>query len=812
MLHDLRFAARSLRKSPCFTLVAVAMLALGIAASTACFSFLNAFFLRPPPFAQPRELVSLHTVDERSPGLARVSYPNFTDFRASNTAAFADLAFHMYTGLRYGEGPKAENLFGVVVTANYFELLGVTAARGRALTPADDRDGAPPVVVVSHAFWQNRLGADPAAIGRTLLFNDTAFTLVGVAPAEFRGVSQIDAPEFWVPVSAQRIIFQGTGLDYFLSRRAVAGSVAGRLKPGVTLEQAEAALKPVAQKLAADYPTDNAGRSVRLIPITRAMLDPNSRSDMLRAGNLLMALSGSILLLACANLANLLLARAGARQREVALRVALGASRPRVIRQLLVENFLLAALGGAVGVLTAHWLRDLLWLLRPRGFTENVAVTMDAGVLVFAVATTLFTGLLFGLVPALTAARVNLVAVLKREAPGAGVPLWSFRNLLVAGQVALSVVALVIAGLFVRSLQQANVVDLGWNSRGLALVTVNPSSLRGEPGRTLEYYDRALERLRTVPGVIDASLASRPFLTGVNPQRTIRPQCTDEAMRTRGLFMSYSYVEPGFLRFMGVGLVAGRDFTADDDFTHPRVVIISETFARRYWPGEDPLGKNIKLFNDDTLLQVVGVTRDIRDVELRAAPAPYAYFPAHQQFQPNLVLHVRTTGDPATLLPTLRKELQLLDANIPVTATFTYDDIVRFAMWGPRTGAALMSAFGLIALTLTSLGIYALMSHAVGQRTREIGIRLAIGAQARTVVGLVLKRGVIVTGTGLVAGLGASLAVTRYLRGFLFEIDPTDPLTFAAIAAILGTVALLACILPAHRATKIDPIIALRAE
>ncbi len=810
-VRTLRFALRSLAKAPGFTAVAVSMLAIGVGASTACFSFLNAFFLRPPPFERPAELVSLHSTEEKMPGLMRLSYPNFLDYRAQNNA-FTDLALHMFVGVQFTEGDSTANLFGELVSGSYFEVLGVNTVLGRPLTLADDRQGATPVVVVSHEFWQTRLGASPAALGRTLLFNQVPFTVVGVAPAGFRGVNTIDAPHYWVPAAAYREVFVGAGRDFFVSRRAVTVSAFGRLKPGLTMAQAAAALKPVSDKLAADFPADNGGRSLRLVPLTQAMIDPNRRADILRAGNLLIALSGLVLLISCANLANLLLARAGTRQREIALRVALGASRGQVVGQLLRENFLLAALGGGLGVLVAVWLRDVLWMLRPPGYPDNFAVALDGGVLVFALVATLTTGLLFGVLPAFSAARVDLVSVLKRTpAAGGGLPLFSLRHLLVASQVALSVVALVIAGLFVRSLNQTNAVTLGWNSRNLALLSANVSGQGYDQPRTVDYFQRAVARLKSVPGVVDVSMASRPFLTGVNPQRTLRPQGDDVTMRTRGQFMSYACVQPDFLRFMGVEFVAGRDFSVDDNETHPRVVIINEVLARRSWPGQDPIGKTIKLFNDETPLQVVGVTRNMRDVELRAEPAPFAFFPVAQVFNAANVFHVRTAGNPSDLLPTLRKELQSLDPAVTIY-TIDYRDVIGRAMWGPRTGATLMSVFGVIALLLASLGIYAVMSHAILQRTREIGIRLAIGAQARSVLGLVLKRGVLVAGAGLIAGLGASVGLTRYVSSFLFEVSPTDPLAFAAVAVVLGAVALFACFIPARRATKVDPMVALRCD
>lgn len=810
MLHDLRYAVRTLAKSPAFTLLAVAMVALGVSASTACFSFLNAFFLQPPPFERPQELVALHTVDERNAGLMLLSYPNFEDYRRQNTA-FTDLAYHLPLGARLTEGDKNTYLFGNLVSGSYFELLGVRAALGRALNRGDDTENAARVVVVSHNFWQTRLGGAADVLGRTIVLEEEKFTVVGVAPAGFKGVNFFDPPDFWVPGSVYRVLLRGPGLEFFLSRRSVVLPVVARLKPGVTLAQAQESLRPVAAELAKTYPADNAGRTIRLLPVAETLINPNFRADLVKAGNLLLALSGLILLIACANLANLLLARAGARQREVALRVALGASRRQIVRQLLTEHFLLAALGGAAGLLLAGWVRDLLWALRPEQFPTSVTVTLDLPVILFGLGSTLFTGLLFGLLPALSAARVDLMTVLKREVL-AGLPLFSFRHLLVAAQVSLSVLALVVAGLFVRSLQRANTVELGWDARNLAFLSANLAGRGYDQPRSLDFYRRAIERLKSVPGVEDVSLASRQFLTGVNPQRTVRPQGPDDTLRTRGQLMSYACVLPGYLRFMGVTFAAGRDFTPDDDANHPPVIVVNETFARRMWPGEDPLGKTVKLFNSEQLLQVVGVIRDIRDTTLRADPAPFAFFPLTQTFHAANVFHIRTKGDADALLPTLRKELQAIDPAMDLFNGRSIAESVRQAMWGPRTGAALMSGFGLIALLLAALGIYAVMSQAVQLRTRELGIRIAVGASNESVIGLIIRRGAIVAGLGLLAGLGLALGVTRYLRSFLFEIEPTDPLTFAAIAVLLSIVALAACWFPARRATKVDPLVALRSE
>ncbi len=501
---------------------------------------------------------------------------------------------------------------------------------------------------------------------------------------------------------------------------------------------------------------------------------------------------------------------------EIALRLALGASRSRVVRELLAESLVLALLGGVAGILIAIWTKDILWSLRPSGFPANFVVTLDGRVLGFTLAVSAATGLLFGLAPAWSSTRVDLIGVLKRETSTGGsgrFPLFGFRNLLVAAQVALSVVALVIAGLFIRSLQRAQSIDPGWNAKNLALISVDLAGQGYDQNRAHDYHARAAALLRTIPGVVDATVSSKQFFTGRNPQRTVRPQGSpDDTLRTRGQLMSYACVMPGYLRFMGIPLVAGRDFAATDNENRPPVVIVNETFAERAWPAENVLGKHVKLFGSETLVEVVGVVRNTLYHDLAGEPTPFVFFANRQIPHQNTILHARTAGDPTALFATLRKELQTLDPALPLIGVRTMEGGLDNLLWGPRTGARLMSVFGALGLLLAALGVYAIMAHSVTQRTREIGIRLAIGAQTRDVLSLIVHRGLVVTLLGLLAGLGLAYALARHFQKFFAHVHHLDPLTYSAIALLLASAALLACWLPARRATRISPLTALRAE
>ncbi len=812
MLTDLRLALRLLLKSPGFTLIAVLTLGLGIGANTAIFSFINTFFFKSLPFERPEELVSVYTADERNPGFLPISPLNFTDYRRNNSV-FADMGSYGFAPVSIMIGTEPTGIQGELVTGNFFDLLGMKPALGRTFRPDEDATvGAGPVLVLSHNFWATRLAADPGVIGRTYTVNGHGFTVIGVMPPGFRGLNTFNNPAFWAPASMYQQIYSGQLRDFYSERRALIWNAFARLKPGVSLAQAAAGLKPLSEKLAKDFPTANTGRSLQLMSLAQSMIGPNFRNNVVQAGALLLSLSGLVLLIACANVANLLLARAAARQREVAVRIAIGADRNRLIRQFLTESVLLSLLGGLAGIAIALWTKDVLWSLRPPFMPDGITVSLDARVLGFGLVISLVTGVLFGLAPAWITTKPELTTMLKEESKGSTpTPLFSFRNFLVAGQIALSVIALVIAGLFIRSLQQAQKADPGWNMANLITLTVNTGAQGYDPVRGLDYVRRALERVQQVAGVTGAA-AGNGQLLNFTGRRTLKPQGNDENLRQHGRLFNYLSVDPGYHRMIGIPLVSGRLFTDSDDATHPLVAVVNETFAQLAWPGENPLGKVIKLYNDERPVEVVGVVKTTTYNAIGEDPDPFAFFPLKQGYTGFAVLHVRTAANASALVATVRKELQSLDANMPFGNVQTMDDVMRQNLWAPRTGAALLGAFGLLAVLLASLGVYGVMSYTVNRRAREIGIRMAIGAQASDVMGMILHRGLVIAVAGLVFGLGAAYFVARYFQNFLIGVAAGDPLTYAVIAVLLAAVALLACWLPARRATKVDPLIALRSD
>jgi len=812
MFQDLRLAFRLLLKSPGFTAVAVLTLGLGIGANTAIFSFINTFFFKSLPFERPDELVSVYTIDERNPGFLPISVLNFTDYRQNNQV-FTDMASYGFAPVSMMIGTEPTSVQAELVTGNYFDLLGMRAGLGRTFRPDEYQTiGSAPVIVLSHSFWVSRLASDPGVIGRTYTINGHGFTVIGVMPPGFRGLNTFNNPAFWVPSSMYQSVYTGQLLAFWDNRRAIIWNAFARLKPGVSLPSAEAGLKPLALKLAKDFPVANTGRSLRLLPLAQTMIGPGFRANVVQAGVLLLSLSGLVLLIACANVANLLLARAAARQREVAVRIAIGADRRRLIRQFITESVLLSFLGGLAGIAIAFWTKNILWSLRPPFMPDGITVSLDPLVLGFGLAVSLVTGLLFGLAPAWITTKPELTTMLKEESKGsAPTPLYSFRNFLVAAQIALSVVALVIAGLFIHSLQHAQQADPGWNMGNLVSFSVDTGAQGYNQAAGLDYYRRALERVQAVPGVVSASVAGGELMNFTG-QRTMRPQGNNEDLRQHGRLMGYLSVDPGYLRMIGMQLVAGRLLADSDDDKHPRVVVINEFLANLAWPNENPIGKTVKSYNDENPIEVVGVVKTATYNAIGEDPIPFLFFPLRQVYSSFGVINVRTQSDPVALTATLRKELQSLDASMPFGNVATMAETMRQNLWAPRTGAALLGAFGLLALLLASLGVYGVMSYTVNQRAREIGIRMAIGAQAGDVLVMILNRGLVIAVAGLTFGLGAAFFTARYFRNFLIGVDAGDPPTYAAIAVILAAVALFACYLPARRATKVDPLIALRSE
>jgi predicted permease len=811
--QDLRFGARMLLKNPGFTLIAITTLALGIGANTAIFTLVNAVFLQPLPVSEPARLMSVFGMDEKNPQIdfSTISWPNFKDYRDQNDVFTGMIAFQ-YVSLNFSGGDEPQWLYGMIVTGNYFDLLGVKAAIGRTFVPEEDRTpGTHPVVVLSYSAWRRRFGGDPAIVGRAIKLNGLDYAVVGVAADRFKGTDVIGGVDCWVPMMMHDQVLNGVYREGFNSRRALILSVIGRLKPGVTEQKAETAMRAIGRRLEQDYPKDNDKRNVTLIPLNQS--PPQQRSVYLKVSGVLFAVVGLVLLIACANVANLLLAQAATRRKEISLRMALGAGRARLIRQLLTESLMLALAGSGVGLLLAVAGRDLLWAFRPPWIgAGDLNLSFDPRVLGFTLLISLLTGSIFGLAPALQASRVELITELKEKGSHAvrGHRWFSLRNLLVVGQVALSLVALIGAGLFLRSLSNAQRINPGFETEKLLVLSFDVGVQGYDKARGMEHYRRVVEKVEAIPGVISAAIASaRPFALGF--VRTVFVEGQEPSGGGRGIMTIVGTVDPKYFETIGIPLVRGRNFTEADHENTPPVVVINEAMAKRFWPNQDAVGKRFRFFGNDVSQEVIGVVKDSTALNIGEAPRPVAYLSLLQDFPSWVTLHVRTAGDPSGLLATVRREVQALDRTMPLT-TATISQLIGRGLWGARMGAALLSVFGLLALILASVGIYGVLSFSVSQRTSEFGIRLALGARPSDVFRLVLGQTLTLVAAGTTIGITGGLIVTRMVTNLLYGVSAVDPMTFVGMPLLLLLVALLASYLPARRATKIDPMIALRCE
>jgi putative ABC transport system permease protein len=807
--QDLRFGARMLWKKPGFTLIAVITLALGIGANTAIFSVANAALLRPLPFQNPDELVM---VWETAPKLGfphnDVAPANFIDWRDQNQVFMQIAAFGGASLSLSGRG-EPERIEGVRVSASLFPLLGVTPALGRVFNEQEDRAESQRVIVLSHSLWQRRFGGDAGIIGQSLTLDNRPYTVVGVMPAHFRFPGR--EQEFWLPMAFEPEEAAGRG-DHYLN-------VVARLKPGVSRQRAQAEMDAIAARLQQQYPRTNTDHGVALVPL-REEFAGAIRKPLL----ILMGVAGFVLLIACANLTNLLLARATERAAELTIRAALGASRLRLIRQLLTENILLALSGGAVGALLAIWGVDVLETLVLENLVQArdlPSVEVDGRVLAFSATVSLLTGMAFGLAPALQVSRLNLTEALKeggRGGAGSG-SRGRLRGALVVGEIALSLVLLTGAGLMIKSFYRLTGVDPGFQpDKALTMRMQLSGEKYGDPVKRRAFYDQLLQQVQSLPGVQSAGVITQLPLT------------------TQGLLFSFSLegqpplpsanlpqaafrvISQDYFRAMGIPLLRGRSFTPQDTADAQAVVIINRTMSERFWPGQEALGKRFKVGPSDgsnPWFVVIGVVGDVRQSSLDQALRPEMYV-SHLQdrrfFAIPRDLVVRTAGDPLAMTATVRAEIWMLDKDLPLFRVRTMEQILSASVAGQRFNMLLLSVFAALALLLAAVGIYGLMSYVTAQRTREIGIRLALGAHARDVLRLVMKQGLVLTISGVAVGMAGAFALTRVMAGLLFEVSVTDPATFTLIAALLTLVALLACWIPARRATKVDPMIALRCE
>jgi macrolide transport system ATP-binding/permease protein len=811
LLQDVRFGFRILLKSPAFTLVAALSLALGIGANTAVFSIINDSLLKPLPVEEPARLVSVFTADVGRLGNHPTSHLNYVDYRDQNQV-FSGLLAYTFAVLSLNRGETTEPVFGHVVSGNYFDVLGVKAALGRTFLPDEDKTpGTHPVVVLSQGLWRRSFGGDPNLVGKTITLNRHEFTVAGIVPEGFTGTDLGPGPDLWVPMMMHDQV--QPGFDWYDTRRGLFLNLIGRLKPGVSVEQAQASLKIFSGQLASTYPRDNEGRSAKIVPLLQARIDPDGSGQLLLASGAMMGVVALVLLIACANIANLLLARASARRKEIAMRLALGAGRARLIRQLLTESLVLSLVGGLVGFLVAFWTKGLLQSVGPfdDGPTAAPVSTMNIRVLGFTLLISLLSGVIFGLAPALQASKPDLVLTLKGEtsAPARRAFGFNLRKALVVVQVALSLVALISAGLFVRSLRNAQAVNPGFTTSNILLAGFDLGREGMARSQVVNFERQLVERASALPGVQSAAIASnRPFGGGILRSVFLEGQ----APNARGVLVQINHVGLRFFETLGIQLSKGRDFSEHDGENAPPVVIINETMARRFWPNQEAIGKRFKFFGEEFYREVVGVARDARYNSLTEANTPFIYLPLLQNYADAGTLHVRTTSDPTKIAAGVRSVAKELAPNVPLLNVQTLADRIDQSLDGQRLQTRLLAFFGLLALLLSSIGIYGVISYSVAQRTREIGIRLALGARSRNVLLLVIGQGMMLVMVGVALGLIAAFAVTRLIGSLLFGVTAADPATFVVTSLLLIGVAALAGYLPARRATKVDPLVALRFE
>lgn len=808
--QDLRHSLRMLRKRPSFTLTVVITLALGIGANATIFTWIKAVLFDPlPGIDHPNELVEIWGATLHNSALS-TSYLDYRDFRDRNVV-FSGLIAHQVLPLNLGRGEKPERVRGAVVSGNYFDVLGVKAFIGRTFLPEEDQTpNSHPVAVIGYGLWQRRFGSYPNVIGQTITLNEHDFTIIGVTPADFGSPFAGAALDVWTPVMMKDYVARP---HFSLTDR---GSrwlmVMGRLKPGVTVSQAQSNVTALARQLEQEYPVTNEQLGVEVYSVEQS---PYSLKRTLQSSlAVLMAAVAVVLLIACANIANLLLARPASRRKEFAVRVALGGSRLRLVRQMLTESLVLAMLGATVGLTLAFWTaRFLPAFLPPYTIGGNFDTRPGVTVFAFTAALTVITTVLFGLAPTLQTSRPDLVTALKETTAliGRGRQRISLRHGLVITQVALSMVALISAGLFVRSLREAYKADPGFDPDHVLLASFDPFLSGYDESRGREFYRRLVEGVRTLPGIKSATLARRLPLTlgGIafaNVTIDGYVPSSGEDMR-----LNYETVGPHYFETLRIPMVHGRDFDERDNERAPRVVVINETMAHRYWPKGGALGQRLKLTSD--WLEIVGVVKDVKNRSLSESPKPFLYVPLLQDYRSNMILVVaRTTIDPGDALRSLQAEVAALDKRMPIFDVETFEEHIGVSLFLQRMAATLLSAFGFLSLSLAALGLNGVMAYAVSQRTRELGIRISIGASKSDVLKLVLGQAMTLVAIGMMGGLVTSLVVTRFAAKLLYGISPADPVTFTLIAVLLFAVALVAGYFPARRATRIDPMMALRNE
>lgn len=811
-VRELRYSARGLLRSPGFTAVAVASLALGIGVNSGVFSLVNAVLLKPMPVESPEELVALYATrsGERFP--SNFSYPNYRDMTDGSIFS-ALVGFHGAPVSMNADG-EPELVWSEMATGNYFEGLGVRMAAGRGFRAEEGDVPGHTVAVLGHDFWRRRFAEDGAVVGRLVKLNGHDFTIIGVASSGFTGAKFLGfTPDLWVPLAMHRVVLPGS--EGLLERRGGGWlQVRGRLARGVSLEKARAALTAVSARLESEYPEVNEGWEVHALPAprkTEPFVDVMTGGAIPVASAVLLALVGMVLLVACANVASLELARAFSREKEIAVRLSLGATRGRLARQLLIESFLLALLGGALGLLLGERLLAASVGLNPTlDFSVDYSVSFDARVLGYTVLASLLAGVLSGLMPALRAGRRDLVSSLKETS--SRTRRWGGRRLLVVPQLALSLVALVSAGLLVRSFQNVRASRPGFATEGLLFASVNLDLQGYDASRQRAFHRDLLDRMRRLAGVESASIGFPLPLDAYSEGERVAADGGGVDLEKEGILALSSVVAPGYFETMDTALVHGRGFREDDDERSARVAILNETLARELWPDENALGKRIRLDGEETPRDVVGVARDGKYVTLGEERQPYVFLPLFQRHQSPITLLLRTNAPPKSLEESVRAEVEALDPTLPVFGVRSVSEFLERSIAAPRGLALSVSFFAVLAIVLSTLGVYGLMSFSVSSKRHETGIRMALGATRRDVLFLFVREAGTTIASGLLLGLALAFLTTRVLESLLFGVSAQNLGIFAAVAALLAAVALAGGVVPTRTATRIDPVRALRHE
>lgn len=817
LLQDIRYGLRALRKSPALTAILAITIALGVGANTAMFSLVNGFLIRPLPVPSPDQLTVLAIQEKNSPlGALGFSYPEFVSFRqqaAGSAEVFGQALARGFLGLS-ADG-RMDRVSITAVSTNYFSGLGVNPALGRLILPSDgESPGAQPVVVLGYNFWQKRFGGDPRVIGKQVRIDGKPVEIIGVVPKKFHGSFSIFEMDGYVPFSF--IFSGGAGANFWSDRNTRLILAMGRLEPGVSLMQAQSLFDVISQRQAEEFPATDKGFGVRVLPEKQSRPIPYANNSFLLISALFLVLAAIILLLACTNVVNILMARASSRMPELAIRTALGGSRARLVRQMLTETMLLAMLGGILGVLLGMWASGLSGAIHPSGLPLQLDFGFDWPVFAYAFALVLFTGIFVGLVPALSATRADVNTVLQQRGTSArGARRHEARKDLMVLQVAGSLTLLIVAGLFVRSLQSAEHVELGFNPDHVLNVTLDPKEDNYNEAQTREFYHELEAKVRAMPGVQSASLTSSvPISTFPSGQKIYvenRLVLPDQPVP----IILYDYVDPGYFETMKIPVLLGRGFLDSDNQAAPPVAVINQTMANRLWPGEDPIGKRFSIESEaGPFLSVVGIARDSKYQSISEDAEPHFYIPLEQNYTSLRILQVRSQVAPALLTGEVQRCIQALNPAITVVDIRTMTDSLKgatgFFMF--RLGASLAAFMGTLGLMLAVVGVYGMVSYSAGQRTQEIGVRIALGATPRQILAMVVGQGMRIVMLGVFAGMVAAWGVTRLMSHLLVGVSNSDPSVFLGVSAALSVVALIASYIPARRAAKVDPIIALRHE